>query len=118
MSTLIACLSTGKGTWGHVSRLIKENSWDKVFLITNEFGKENFTRSENTELIIINQSQGIKELAAEIESKLKNKIKDPEVALNLVSGTGKEHTAILSAVLKLGLGIRLVALTKEGMQEV
>ena len=118
MSTLIACLSTGKGTWGHVSRLISENSWDKVFLITNEFGKENFSASNNTELILINQKQGIKELAREIESKLKNKIKDPEVALNLVSGTGKEHTAILSAILKLGLGIRLVALTQEGMQEV
>ncbi len=118
MPTLIACLSTGKGTWGHVSRLIAENSWNKVFLITNDFGKENFTASNNTELIIINQKQGIRELAAEIESKLKNKIKDPEVALNLVSGTGKEHTAILSAVLKLGLGIRLVALTQQGMEEI
>ena len=65
MSTLIACLSTGKGTWGHVSRLIKENEWSNIFLITNEFGKENFTKSENTELILINQAQGIKELAAE-----------------------------------------------------
>ena len=119
MPTLIACLSTGKGTWGHVSRLIAESSWDKVFLITNDFGRENFTTAgKNTELIIINQKQGIKELAAEIESKLKNKIKDPEVALNLVSGTGKEHTAILSAVLKLGLGIRLVALTHQGMEEI
>ncbi|MBI2508299.1 hypothetical protein HYV89_05095 [Candidatus Woesearchaeota archaeon] len=118
MSTLIACLSTGKGTWGHVSRLIAENSWNKIFLITNDFGKENFTANNNTELIIINQKQGIKELAKEIESKLKNKIKDPEVALNLVSGTGKEHTAILSAVLKLGLGIRLVALTQQGMEEI
>ena len=118
MPTLIACLSTGKGTWGHVSHLINDNSWDKVFLITNEFGKENFSASKNTELIIINQNQGIKELAKEIESKLKNKIKDPEVALNLVSGTGKEHTAILSSVLKLGLGIRLVALTQQGMEEI
>lgn len=118
MPTLIACLSTGKGTWGHVSRLISETTWDKVFLITNDFGKENFSASNNTELIIINQKQGIKELAKEIESKLKDKVKDPEIALNLVSGTGKEHTAILSAVLKLGLGIRLVALTQQGMEEI
>ncbi len=118
MPTLIACLSTGKGTWGHVSHLISDNTWDQVFLITNEFGKENFTAAKNTELIIINQKQGIKELAKEIESKLKNKIKDPEIALNLVSGTGKEHTAMLSAVLKLGVGIRLVALTQQGMEEI
>ncbi|MAG45254.1 MAG: hypothetical protein CMH63_00585 [Nanoarchaeota archaeon] len=118
MSTLIACLSTGKGTWGHVSRLIKENPWDNILLVTNEFGKENFTKDDKTDLIIINTSQGIQELAKEIHEKLKDKIKDPEIALNIVSGTGKEHTALLSAVLKLGVGIRFVALTQEGMKEV
>jgi hypothetical protein len=49
---------------------------------------------------------------------LKDKIKGTEVALNLVSGTGKEHMAILAALLKLGVGIRLVALTKEGFKEI
>ena len=118
MSTLIACLSTGKGTWGHVSRLIKESPWDKVILITNEFGKENFTKSSNTELILIDPNQGIEELSKEIKEKLKSQIKDSEVALNIISGSGKEHSALLSALLKLGVGIRLIALTKDGMKEV
>ena len=118
MPTLIACLSTGKGTWGHVSRLIKENQWNKVILITNEFGKENFTKSDNTELILIAAEKGIEELSKEIKEKLKDKIKESEVALNIISGSGKEHSALLSALLKLGVGIRLVALTKEGMKEV
>ena len=118
MPTLIACLSTGKGTWGHVSRLIKENQWNKVILITNEFGKENFTKSDNTELILIDAEKGIEELSKEIKEKLKDKIKESEVALNIISGSGKEHSALLSALLKLGIGIRLVALTKEGMKEV
>ena len=118
MPTLIACLSTGKGTWGHVSRLIKENQWNKVILITNEFGKENFTKSDNTELILIDAEKGIEELSKELKEKLKDKIKESEVALNIISGSGKEHSALLSALLKLGVGIRLVALTKEGMKEV
>ena len=118
MPTLIACLSTGKGTWGHVSRLIKENQWNKVILITNEFGKENFTKSDNTELILIDAEKGIEELSKELKEKLKDKIKESEVALNIISGSGKEHSALLSALLKLGIGIRLVALTKEGMKEV
>ena len=118
MPTLIACLSTGKGTWGHVSRLIKENTWDKVLLLTNEFGKENFTIDDKTELILIDSSKGIQELAKEVQEKLKDKVKDLEVALNIISGTGKEHTALLSALQKLGLGIRFVALTQEGMKEV
>ena len=44
MPTLIACLSTGKGTWGHVNHLIDNNNYDKVILITNDFGKENFNK--------------------------------------------------------------------------
>ena len=118
MSTLIASLSTGKGTWGHVSRLIKENKWDNILLITNEFGKENFTKSDNTELILIDANKGIEELSKDIYEKLKDKIKDPEVALNLVSGSGKEHMAIISSILKLGIGLRLIALTNEGMKEI
>jgi len=39
------------------------------------------------------------------------------VALNLVSGNGKEHMAILSALLKLGIGVRLMAVTKDGVRE-
>ena len=41
-----------------------------------------------------------------------------ETAVNLISGDGKEHMALLSALLKLGVGIRLIALTKEGVKEV
>ena len=116
MTSLIACLSTGKGTWGHVSRLIKEREWDKVLLITNEFGKEKFS-DDKAELIVVDSNQPLVQLTETIRQQLNGKIADCEVALNLASGTGKEHMAILSAVLKLGLGIRLVALTREGMQE-
>ncbi|MCG2718951.1 MAG: hypothetical protein L6408_09005 [Nanoarchaeota archaeon] len=118
MTELIACLSTGKGTWGHVSRLIQDGEWEKVFLITNEFGKENFTPEKEAEFIVIDASRGIIELRDEMYEKLKEKVQSTEVGINIVSGTGKEHTALVSAVLKLGIGIRLVALTKDGVQEV
>jgi len=120
MSTLIACLSTGKGTWGHVSRLIQDGNFDNVLLITNEYGKENFQKSENTELIAIKLEQGMRELRDEIQKALKSRIKssETEVALNLASGIGKEHMALLSALLRLGIGIRLMALTKEGVEEI
>tara|TARA_Y100000034_G_C6773099_1_gene345010 strand:+ start:393 stop:737 length:345 start_codon:yes stop_codon:yes gene_type:complete len=113
---LISCLSTGKGTWGHVNRLIEEGNFGKTILITNEFGKENFSNKE-AELIIVNTSQGLNEMRDEILSKLKGNV-EGEVAVNFVSGTGKEHMALISALLKLGVGIRLVALTKDGVQEV
>ena len=118
MSTLVACLSTGKGTWGHVSRLIEDETWDKVILITNDYGKENFKKKDNVELISVNLTQGIRDLITEIETSLKYKITDTEVAVNFISGTGKEHMALISALLKSGLGIRLIALTSEGIKEI
>ena len=47
MSILVASLSTGKGTWLQVSKLIDTEKWDKVYLITNEFGKQNYNKKDN-----------------------------------------------------------------------
>lgn len=117
MPQLIACLSTGKGTWGHVNRLITEQEWEKVFLITNEFGKENFSAGKKTEMIVVDSNKSLKELRDDIENKLKDKVEVTDVAVNLISGTGKEHMALISALLRLGVGIRLIVLTKEGVEE-
>lgn len=118
MPELIACLSTGKGTWGHVGRLVQDPQWDKILLITNEYGKENFTKNDKTEFLVVNANQGLKELREEIYIKLKEKVTGTEVVINFISGSGKEHMALMSAVLKLGVGIRLVALTKDGVEEI
>ena len=118
MTQLVACLSTGKGTWGHVNRLIEDGKWDSVILLTNEYGKENFSKNEKTELVPVNLEQGIKELTLEIQEKLRPLLKGAEVALNLVSGTGKEHMAIVSSLIKLGFSFRLIALTKDGIEEI
>jgi len=117
MANLIACLSTGKGTWGHVSRLIEDGQWDKIVLITNAFGEEKFTKNEKTELVVIENMKGLKELTKDIEAGIKGKVSG-EVSLNLISGSGKEHMALLSALNKLGLKYTLTAVTKEGVESV
>ncbi len=118
MTDLVACLSTGKGTWTHVKEVISGCEWENIFLITNEFGKEKFKSGKKIELIIVDSNKPLLELVEDIKKELKDRVSGTEVALNLVSGTGKEHMAILSAVLKLGLGVRLVALTKDGLKEI
>jgi len=120
MTDLVACLSTGKGTWGHVSRLIDDGKFSKVYLITNEFGQENFQKKDNAEFVVINTRQGLKELRDEIYTKLKEKLSthENEIAFNMVSGEGKEHMALLAALLKLGIGIRQIALTGNGVEEI
>lgn len=118
MTELVACLSTGKGTWGHVSHLIKNEKWDRVFLITNEYGKQNFTADDRTELLEVNMDIGLKELKEQIREQLKPRIKGTEVAVNVISGAGKEHMALIAALLQIGVGIRLIAVTKNGIEEV
>lgn len=115
MATLIACLSTGKGTWGHVSRLIAQEEWERIVLVTNAFGKERYTNDKPFEAVVIDNNKQARELVNDIKESLEGKIPDTEVALNLVSGSGNEHMAILSAVLQLGLGIRLVTAGDERM---
>ena len=111
MPTLIACLSTGKGTWAEVNKLIQSQSWTKIFLITNQFGQENFTnKPENTELVLIDTFAPVSSMVEKITSSLKDKISDFEVALNLASGSGKEHMALIESVLEMGLNFRVVTL--------
>ncbi|MBI2102686.1 hypothetical protein HYT55_02510 [Candidatus Woesearchaeota archaeon] len=112
MPTLLACLSTGKGTWSEVSRLIQAQPWTNIFLITNQFGKENFTgKPENVQLLVLNLDMDCSSLTQEIKKQLKDKISDFEVALNLASGSGKEHMALLEAVLEMGCNFRLVTVS-------
>lgn len=117
MTILIANLSSGKGTWGHIGRLMKEQEWESVILITNPFGKENFRSELPFETIVVDERKPIKELTDDIMIGLKDKMKN-EIALSMISGTGKEHMALLSAVMQSGVGFRMVALTKNGIQQV
>jgi len=117
MTDLIACISSGEKSWAHVERLIKEENWSKVLVITNDFGKKNFKSGKKIEFVVVDFQKPVSQLIEEIRKGLDGKITDFEVALNLVSGNGKEHMAILSALLKLGIGVRLLAVTREGVKE-
>jgi len=116
MTDLIVCISTGKGTWGHIEKVIQGMEWGNVFLITNSALKEQFNSPKPAEVITLDTVKTITEMAFDIKRALDGRISDLEVGLNIVSGDGREHMAIISALLQLGLGIRLVALTKEGVR--
>ena len=111
---LVALLSTGKGTWGQVAGLINKREWDNIFLIGTEFAKK-FTTDKRHEFIQIKDNSKIVDLKADLMKKLKNKFKGTEVALSIASGDGKEHMALISALLSLPVGIRFVVLTTEGI---
>jgi len=111
---LIALLSSGKGTWAQVSGLIKYGEWDKIILLGDDFAKQ-FTAEKQFEFIRIDLNKKLKELKEEFQQKLKGKTSGTEVALSIASGDGKEHMALISALINLPVGIRFAALTKEGV---
>jgi len=111
---LVAILSSGQGTWAQVSGLMKHGEWDKIILLGDEFAK-GFTHEKEFEFIRVDLHGKIKDLQEEFLKKLKNKINGTEVALSIASGDGKEHMALISALINLPVGIRFAALTKDGV---
>lgn len=111
---LVALLSSGKGTWGQVSGLIKQGEWDRILLIGDAFSK-NFTTEKKFEFIQVDFTKGIKELQADLAGKLKGKFDGLEVALSIASGSGKEHMALISSLINLPVGIKFTVLTKDGI---
>jgi len=111
---LIALLSRGEGTWAQVSGLMKYGEWEKVILIGDDFAK-NFKHEKKFEFIKVDLNARIKELRDEMLKKIQGKVSGMEVALSIASGDGKEHMALISALINLPVGIRFAALTKEGI---
>ncbi|MBU3913009.1 MAG: hypothetical protein KKB21_03015 [Nanoarchaeota archaeon] len=111
---LVALLSSGKGSWAQVAGLINRGEWDDIILLGDSFA-EKFTCDKKHEFVKVDTSKRIVELKQEIMEKLKSKFQGTEVALSIASGEGKEHMAIISALLSIPVGVRFVALTQEGI---
>lgn len=111
---LVCLLSSGQGTWAQVSGLMKHGDWEKIILIGGDFAKD-FKHEKKFEFIKVDLNQRIKELRDDLAQKLKGKINGLEVALSIASGDGKEHMALVSALINLPVGVRFAALTREGI---
>ncbi len=117
MTDLICCLSTGKGTWVEVARLINNHTWDNIYLITNDFGKEKFSSDKEVKFILVDVNKGMEVMKNGIQEALANKLSG-EVAVNFTSGSGKEHMALLSALMKTGIGMRFVVPVDSEIKEI
>jgi len=117
MTDLVAMLTTGKGTWSDVAKLINAEKWQNIYLITNLFGAQKFSSEKQINFVVIDPDSDILTIKKAIYGDLKGKL-GMEVALNMNSGSGKEHLALISALLQLGVGIRFVAIKGNEMIEV
>ncbi len=110
--SFMAVLGVGKGTWGHVARLIADEEWDNIVLVSNDWGKENFTPSKECNWIIVNNRAPFDVLVKE----MKDKLPDGNIALSLVSGNGKEHMALIAALKEANKAFEIVTLTGDGVK--
>jgi hypothetical protein len=110
--SLMAVLGIGKGTWGHVARLISEENWDKIIIVSNEWGKENFSPAKECDWIIVNNRAPFGAIVEEI----KKNIPEGEIAVNLASGNGKEHMALIASLLDTHKPFQIVTLTNDGIK--
>jgi hypothetical protein len=117
MTDLVCCLSTGKGTWVEVARLINNHDWNNIYLITNDFGKEKFSSEKEVKFILVDVNKGMESMKKTIVEALKDKLSG-EVAVNFISGSGKEHMALLSATMNLGVGMRFVVPVDSEIKEI
>jgi hypothetical protein len=107
---LIAVLGVGRGSWGHVARLISEEEWDRILLIGNEWGKENFSPPKEVDWVIVNNRAGFEV----IKNTIKEKLPDEEIFVSIISGSGKEHMALIAALKEENKSYKIVVLTGEG----
>ena len=108
MTEFVTFLSTGENTWTPVLQIMKSEKWSKVIIIGNEPFTNIFSEQRNVITIILKKDNSLKELTKYLENEFKTNLISTQVAFNMLSGTGREHMAALGALLKCGVGIRLV----------
>lgn len=112
----VAFVGEDKETWGQISALLNRLEYESAVLIMNSRA-EGFPVPEKAKVVEIDGSMPLIEMKDRLIQKLKPILKgDFEVSLSIASGSGKEHMAVVSALLNIPVGIKLVVYTKEGIQ--
>ena len=113
---LVAFVGTDMENWGQITALMHRMECEKVVLVcSSEAGA--FPASEKCISVEVVGSSPIAALKQQMIDVLKPHLgSDFEVAVSLASGTGKEHMALISALLQIPVGIRIAVYTKEGVQ--
>jgi len=112
---LVAFLGDDRETWGQVTGLINHGQWEKIILVKSKTS-EDYSSPKQADIVAVDTSKPLVELKEEIVKKLKNKFEGFDAHVSIASGTGKEHMALISALLSVPVGIRLVVFTKNGVE--
>ena len=112
---LVAFLGNDKETWGQVTGLINHGEWEKIILVKAK-SADDYESPKDADIIMVDTAKPLLELKQDIVNKLKDKFAGFDAHLSIASGSGKEHMALISALLSIPVGIRLVVFTKNGIE--
>ena len=113
---LVAFVGNDKENWGQITALINRMERDDIIIVQNK-DVEGFPMTSKCKLISIDTSKPLAELKHLLIEKIKPILSgDFEVALSLASGNGKEHMALIAALLNVPVGVKIAVYTKEGVQ--
>jgi cobalamin biosynthesis Co2+ chelatase CbiK len=115
MKIFLGVLSTGKGTWGQVAHIIDNTDYDKVYLISNEWAQDKFECTKKINWIIIDPRKGFTEIMEDLKKQWPKDLNN-KIDLNIHSGSGKEHCAILSMLLQNNIKYNIITINAEGIQ--
>ncbi|MBU0907252.1 MAG: hypothetical protein KKE05_03790 [Nanoarchaeota archaeon] len=114
---LVAFINQDTTTYGQISALINRmEEADQILIVKDKSTPMPFS-SPICRAIDVDSSKDLLSFKEEIQTSLRPHLKeDFEVALSLASGNGKEHMALISALLAIPVGIKLTAFTKKGVE--
>ncbi len=112
----VAYVGQDRESWGQITALLNRLEYETAVLVVDAKISD-FPSNERCTIIPVNADKPLLELQEQCLRQLKPALsRDFEVALSLASGNGKEHMALLSALLSIPVGIQFVVFTKEGVQ--
>ena len=113
---LVVMIGKEKEVLGQVSALINRFETEKIIIVKDK-SVDSFPRNEKCAVGEVDCDSDLISLRDEIGEKIEKAIdRDFEVALSMASGNGKEHMALLSALLSIPVGVKIVAYTKKGVE--
>ena len=112
---LVAFMGDDKENWGQINGLINRGDWEKIVLVKSK-SSEDYESPKEADIVIVDTSKPLLELKEDMINKLRKKFQGFDVNVSIASGTGKDHMALISALLSIPVGIRLVVFTKNGIE--
>ena len=114
---LVAFVGPDKETWGQITALMNRMPECERVVLVMAKGVAGFPVDAKTKVVEVDASLPLVQLKEAMWSGLKKELDGAfEVAVTLASGTGKDHMALVGALLSVPVGIRIAVFTKEGVK--